>query len=156
LRTARHWIAPAGSDPPEGSVIAKKVCQAFLIAGTAYFWICSSVPAQMTGGSTPEHACAWVVQAHPMLRHLFHQHAYVESAKPAAAVFLWHAHTPHPGGLGFARQRPELAFGNLGRIGIDTVFNRDDFVADDPLHLIAQRGQLFRQHEAFIAVLHQR
>ena len=89
-----------------------------------------------------------------MLRHLFHQHAHIERAESAAAVFRRHAHAPQAGGLGFARDRPELALGNLGRIGIETVFDRDDLVADDALDLLAQRGQLFRQHEAVIAVLH--
>ncbi len=49
-RSARLWMAPAGSEPPDGSVMAKKVRQPSRIVGTAYFWICASVPAQMAGG----------------------------------------------------------------------------------------------------------
>ncbi len=50
LRSARVWMAPAGSEPPEGSVMAKNVRQPSRTVGTAYFWICASVPAQMAGG----------------------------------------------------------------------------------------------------------
>ena len=49
-RSARHWMAPAGSAPPEGSVMAKKVRHPSRTVGTAYFWICASVPAQIAGG----------------------------------------------------------------------------------------------------------
>ena len=44
-RTARVRIAPAGSEPPLGSVIAKKVYRPCSSVGTAYFRICSGVPA---------------------------------------------------------------------------------------------------------------
>ena len=49
-RSARHWIAPAGSAPPEGSVMAKNVRQPSRIVGTAYFSICALLPAQIAGG----------------------------------------------------------------------------------------------------------
>jgi hypothetical protein len=49
-RSARVWIAPAGSEPPEGSVIAKNVRQPSRTVGSAYFLICSLLPAQIAGG----------------------------------------------------------------------------------------------------------
>ena len=49
-RSARVWIALAGSEPPDGSVIAKKVRQPSRMVGTAYFSICALEPAQMAGG----------------------------------------------------------------------------------------------------------
>ena len=48
--SARVWIAPAGSEPPEGSVMAKNVFRPSRIVGTAYFAICSLLPAQIAGG----------------------------------------------------------------------------------------------------------
>ena len=48
--SARVWMAPAGSEPPEGSVMAKKVCQPSRMVGIAYFSICALVPAQIAGG----------------------------------------------------------------------------------------------------------
>src|SRR2546427_1714979 len=50
LRSARVWIAPAGSEPPDGSVIAKNVLSPSRIVGSAYFLICSLFPAQIAGG----------------------------------------------------------------------------------------------------------
>ena len=53
--TAVVWMAPAGSDPPLGSVIAKKVLNPSRMAGMAYFSICSAVPAKMNGaGGRPK------------------------------------------------------------------------------------------------------
>ena len=49
-RSARVWMAPAGSEPPDGSVIAKNVRQPSRIVGSAYFLICSWLPAQIAGG----------------------------------------------------------------------------------------------------------
>src|SRR6202022_1568164 len=49
-RSARVWIAPAGSEPPDGSVIAKKVSLPSRSVGTAYFSICALLPAQIAGG----------------------------------------------------------------------------------------------------------
>jgi hypothetical protein len=49
-RSARVWIAPAGSEPPEGSVIAKNVSLPSRSVGTAYFSICALLPAQIAGG----------------------------------------------------------------------------------------------------------
>jgi hypothetical protein len=43
-RTARVRMARAGSEPPLGSVIAKKVWRPSRIVGTAYLRICSGVP----------------------------------------------------------------------------------------------------------------
>jgi len=37
-------MAPAGSDPPPGSVMAKKVYRPSRSVGTAYFSICCRVP----------------------------------------------------------------------------------------------------------------
>ena len=48
--SARVWMAPAGSDPPEGSVIAKNVFRPSRMVGTAYLAICSLLPAQIAGG----------------------------------------------------------------------------------------------------------
>ena len=39
--SARRWIAPAGSEPPEGSVMAKNVFRPSRMVGTAYFSICA-------------------------------------------------------------------------------------------------------------------
>ena len=49
-RSARVWMAPAGSEPPDGSVMAKNVRQPSRTVGSAYFVICSLVPAQIAGG----------------------------------------------------------------------------------------------------------
>ncbi len=49
-RSARVWMAPAGSEPPEGSVIAKNVSVPSRRVGTAYFSIWALVPAQIAGG----------------------------------------------------------------------------------------------------------
>src|SRR5262249_26843435 len=49
-RSARVWMAPAGSEPPEGSVIAKNVRHPSRTVGTAYFSICALLPAQIAGG----------------------------------------------------------------------------------------------------------
>ena len=49
-RSARVWMAPAGSEPPEGSVMAKNVRQPSRTVGIAYFSICALEPAQMAGG----------------------------------------------------------------------------------------------------------
>jgi hypothetical protein len=49
-RSARVWMAPAGSEPPDGSVIAQNVSWPSRTAGTAYRAICSGVPPQITGG----------------------------------------------------------------------------------------------------------
>src|SRR5262249_31516197 len=49
-RSARVWMAPAGSEPPEGSVIAKNVRHPSRTVGSAYFWTCPLVPAQAAGG----------------------------------------------------------------------------------------------------------
>ena len=48
--SARVWMAPAGSEPPDGSVMAKNVRQPSRIAGAAYFSICALLPAQIAGG----------------------------------------------------------------------------------------------------------
>jgi hypothetical protein len=48
--SARVWMAPAGSDPPDGSVMAKNVFVPSRTVGTAYFAICALLPAQMAGG----------------------------------------------------------------------------------------------------------
>ena len=48
--SARVWMAPAGSAPPEGSVMAKKVFVPSRTVGIAYFSIWALLPAQMAGG----------------------------------------------------------------------------------------------------------
>jgi hypothetical protein len=36
---------------------------------------------------------------------------------------------------------------------VEAAFDRDDLVADDAPHLVAQHGQFFGQHETVIAIL---
>ena len=48
--SARVWMAPAGSEPPDGSVMAKNVFTPSRMVGTAYFSICALLPAQIAGG----------------------------------------------------------------------------------------------------------
>jgi hypothetical protein len=48
--SARQRMAPAGSEPPEGSVMAQKLSCPCSMHGTAYFSICALVPAQIAGG----------------------------------------------------------------------------------------------------------
>src|ERR1019366_7958248 len=100
----------------------------------------------------PEDPASGVVEAHAMLRHFLGQHAHVESAQAAAAVLARRAHAPHPRGLHLARDRPEFILGNLGRVGIDPRFDRDNFLADYLSHLVAKRPQFRRQYESIVSV----
>ena len=60
-----------------------------------------------------------------MLRHFLHQHAHVEGAEPAAAIFLRRAHAPHAGGLNFFRDAPVIFFGNFRGVGIEFLLDAE-------------------------------
>jgi len=54
-------IARPGSAPPAGSLMATNVLPPEATVGTAYCWICSGVPRQITlGGSQPKAPAAGV------------------------------------------------------------------------------------------------
>src|SRR5581483_1652016 len=88
-----------------------------------------------------EHAGARVVQTHSMLGHRLGDDRHLERAEAAAAVFPRRPHAPHPGGSDLLRDPPVVFFRNFGRIGIDSAFDRDDLLADDPCYLVAQCGE---------------
>ena len=100
----------------------------------------------------PEHPASGVVESHAMLRHLFHQHAHVESAEAAAAVLTRRTHAPQPSGLILARDTPVVVLGNFGGVGIASRFDRNNFLADYFPHLVAQRPDFRRQYESVVSV----
>src|ERR1017187_793367 len=103
-------------------------------------------------GGAPENAASRVVESHAMLRHFLGQPAHVESAQATAAVLARRAHAPHPRGLHLARDRPVFIHGNLGPVGIDPRFDRDNFLADYLSHLVAKRAEFRRQYESIVSV----
>ena len=76
-----------------------------------------------------------------MLRHFLGQHAHLEGAETAAAIFARGAHTPHARGLGLARDSPVVVFRDLGGVRIASRFDRNNFLADYFSDLIAKRTQ---------------
>src|SRR5262245_35915886 len=95
-----------------------------------------------------EDAAAWVVETHPVLRHLLEGHAHREGVEAAAAVLLGGAQRPQARSFRLGRNAPAIVIGQLRRVGVDALLDGNDLVAHDSTDLLAQRQELVRQPEA--------
>ena len=83
-----------------------------------------------------------------MLRHLLEHDRHAERVEPTAAVLLRRAERPQAGRPGPGGQALVVLVGKARRVGIERLLERDDLLANEAPHLLAQQAQLVRQREA--------